>query len=61
MMTYGEKYIADYGMAAAVKRVEYLKNRAAEEIKRRCLRTADNLIDEYDNIEKAIWRKENPA
>lgn len=53
---YGDRYIAKYGLDAAKERHAYLLKRAYEELGNS--RMHENLIDEMDNIERAIQKQE---
>lgn len=54
--SYGERYVLEHGVSAAQGRVDYLNNRIQAEILKRPInsRAIDNLIDEAENIRKAI-------
>lgn len=52
-LSYGEKYVQDHGLEAAQKRVDKLDSRISEEHSNGNSHTL-NLIDEADNIRKAI-------
>jgi hypothetical protein len=52
--SYGEKYLAESGVKATQDRVRHLNNRIAEETKAGKLRTAQNLIEEAENLRKTL-------
>ena len=53
-LSYGENYVANYGLKGAQKRIAHLRARFQEELDRRNVKSAENISQEQARIQAAI-------